>query len=57
VDDGQIDFVWTYIGANPDRIILSKAQQEESVAAARGLKAPPGCGLNECSDPGANSHP
>ena len=39
IDDGQIDFVRTYIGANPDRLILSKAQQEEAVAAARGLKA------------------
>jgi hypothetical protein len=38
-DDSQIDFVRTYIGANPDRVILSKAQQEDSIAAARGLKA------------------
>ena len=39
LDDSQIDFVRTYIGANPDRVILSKAQQEEAIAAARGLKA------------------
>jgi IS30 family transposase len=38
-DDSQIDFVRTYIGANPDRVILSKTQHEEAIAAARGLKA------------------
>jgi hypothetical protein len=38
VDDSQIDFVRTYIGANPDRVILSKAQREESIAAGRGLQ-------------------
>jgi Protein of unknown function (DUF4238) len=38
-DDSQIDFVRTYIGANPDRVILSKAQREDAILAARGLKA------------------
>lgn len=37
VDDSQIDFVRTYIGANRDRVILSRAQQDELIAAARGL--------------------
>jgi hypothetical protein len=37
VDDGQIDFVRTSIGANPDRVILSEAQRHEAIAAARGL--------------------
>jgi len=36
VDDGEIDIVRTWIGANPDRIILSKEQQEASIAAAPG---------------------
>jgi Protein of unknown function (DUF4238) len=40
VDDGQIDFVRTYIGSVPDRVIMSEAQLEESRAAAREL--PPG---------------
>ena len=35
-DDTQIDFVRTYIGALPDRVILSKDQQEQALAAARG---------------------
>ncbi len=39
VDDSQIDFVRTYIGSAPDRVILSREQQEESLAAARGLAA------------------
>jgi hypothetical protein len=39
LDDGQIEFVRTYIGSAPDRLILSRAQQEESIAAARGLTA------------------
>jgi hypothetical protein len=43
IDDSQIDFVRTYVGANPDRVILSRAQQEESIAAARGLQ-PAGSG-------------
>lgn len=36
-DDGEIDVVRTWIGANPDRVILSKEQQEAGIAAARGL--------------------
>jgi hypothetical protein len=37
VDDGEIDVVRTWIGANPDRVVLSKEQQEASIAAARGV--------------------
>jgi hypothetical protein len=39
VDDGEIDVVRTWIGANPDRIILSREQQEAGIAAARGLSS------------------
>jgi hypothetical protein len=35
VDDGETDVVRTWIGANPDRIILSEEQQEVAIAAAR----------------------
>jgi hypothetical protein len=38
VDDGEIDFVRTYIRSVPDCVILSKAQQAETIAAARGLQ-------------------
>ena len=43
VDDGEIDVSGTWIGANPDRIILSKEQQEAGIDAARGL----GSGLSD----------
>jgi hypothetical protein len=38
VDDAQLDFVRTYIGSAPDRVIITEAQREEAIAAARGLK-------------------
>jgi len=38
VDDDQLDFVRAYIGAAPDRVIITDAQREEALAAARGLQ-------------------
>jgi hypothetical protein len=35
LDDADIDFVRTYIGSAPDRVILSATQREEALAAAR----------------------
>ncbi|MCG2629716.1 DUF4238 domain-containing protein [Bradyrhizobium sp. WYCCWR 13023] len=35
-DAEQVDFVRTWIGANPDRTILTKQQQDQGIAAARG---------------------
>jgi hypothetical protein len=35
LDDADIDFVRTYIGSASDRVILSDAQREEALAAAR----------------------
>ena len=35
LDVADIDFVRTYIGSVPDRIILSEEQREEARAAAR----------------------
>jgi hypothetical protein len=37
VDDGQLDFVRTYIGAVRDRVIITDAQRAEPLTAARGL--------------------
>lgn len=37
VDGSQVDFVRTYIASNPDRVILTPEQQQEALAAARGL--------------------
>jgi hypothetical protein len=37
IDDSQIDFVRTYIGASPDRVILSDVQRQDAIATARGL--------------------
>ncbi|PDT86900.1 hypothetical protein CO669_28480 [Bradyrhizobium sp. Y36] len=34
VDDSQVDFIRTWIGANPDRVILTDDQRDEAVAAA-----------------------
>jgi hypothetical protein len=34
LDDSQKDFVRTWIGANPDRVILSDDQRKAAVAAA-----------------------
>jgi hypothetical protein len=38
VDDAQLDFVRTYIGAAPERVIITEAQREQAIAAARGLQ-------------------
>lgn len=35
LDDADIDFVRTYIGSAADRVILSEAQRQEALAAAR----------------------
>jgi hypothetical protein len=35
LDDADIDFVRTYIGSTADRVILSEAQRQEALAAAR----------------------
>jgi len=35
LDDADIDFVRSYIGAAADRTILSEAQRQEALAAAR----------------------
>jgi hypothetical protein len=37
VDDAELDFVRTYIGSAPERVILTEAQKEAVLAAARGL--------------------
>jgi uncharacterized protein DUF4238 len=38
VDDAQLDFVRTYIGAAPERVIITEAQRKQAIAAARGLQ-------------------
>lgn len=38
VDEAQLDFVRTYIGSAPERVIITEAQREEAIAAARGLQ-------------------
>jgi hypothetical protein len=38
VDDAQLDFVRTYIGAAPEWVIITEAQREQAIAAARGLQ-------------------
>jgi hypothetical protein len=35
LDDADIDFVRTYLGSVSDRVILSEAQRQEALAAAR----------------------
>jgi hypothetical protein len=37
-DDAQIEFVRKHIGAASDRVILTEAQKQEAIAAARGLQ-------------------
>ena len=38
VDDGQIDFVRTWIGSAPDRVILTESQRQNILAIGRGLQ-------------------
>ncbi|SIO24604.1 Protein of unknown function [Bradyrhizobium erythrophlei] len=38
VDDAQLDFVRTWIGAAPDRVILTEAQRQNILAIGRGLQ-------------------
>lgn len=38
VDDGQIDFVRTWIGSAPDRAILTESQRQNILAIGRGLQ-------------------
>jgi hypothetical protein len=38
VDDAEIDFVRTWIGAKPDRVILSETQRQNILAIGRGLQ-------------------
>jgi hypothetical protein len=35
-DDSQLEFVRRYIGTAPDRTIITEAQKQEALAAARG---------------------
>ena len=41
VDDGELDFVQTWIGSSPDRVILTEAQRQDILAIGRGLQATP----------------
>jgi hypothetical protein len=38
VDDGQIDFVRTWIGSAPERVILTESQRQNILAIGRGLQ-------------------
>ena len=38
VDDAQLDFVRTYIGSAPDRVILTETQRQNILAVGRGLQ-------------------
>jgi hypothetical protein len=38
IDDAQLDFVRTYIGSGPDRVILTETQRQNILAVGRGLQ-------------------
>jgi hypothetical protein len=38
VDDGPIDFVRTWIGSAPDRVILTETQRQNILATGRGVQ-------------------